>query len=397
MRCTMKRMTAALIAVGGFVGLISTSTSALPPGTAPSGVVTMSPSSGVATSEITLAPPTGAACQGDSATGDYRWQTFIASASVDVGTLTYSGGAGPNPVAGAVVQPLLSAAGSTPVVDQTTSVNSALLIGIPTINFAAFPAGFFPAGNYKIGFACTLANATTRYWVASITVTNPGGAFTFVNDTTAPTITARTPAANATAVALGVNATATFSEAMNATTVTGTSVTLRLGTATTGALIAAAVSYNATTRVVTLNPTSNLAADTRYTVRLGTGNKDAAGNALVATSWTFLTGPAPTITARTPAANATGVSRTQNQTATFSETMTAAKMTTTNVTLRVGTTATGALIGSVVSYNATTRVVTLNPNATLAANTVYTVRLAGLTDVAGNPLPATLWSFTTGA
>jgi hypothetical protein len=54
-----------------------------------------------------------------------------------------------------------------------------------------------------------------------------------------------------------------------------------------------------------------------------------------------------------------------------------------------------------VSYNASTRTVTLNPSVTLAGNTVYRVTLTGGTtavrDIAGNPLTTTSWTFTTGA
>ena len=178
MRPKMTFVVASLLAPVVSIGVIVHNTSALPPGSPSAGVVTMSPAHGVAGTEITLSPPAGAACQGDSATGGYRWQTFIASASVDPGTLTYAGGAGPNAVAGAVVQPLITPT-STPIFDQTTSVNTALLTPIPTFDFTAFPVGFFPTGTYNVGFACTLSNATTRYWSAPIRVTNPGTVFTY--------------------------------------------------------------------------------------------------------------------------------------------------------------------------------------------------------------------------
>jgi hypothetical protein len=177
-RSKLTPIVATLLAAIVSVGVVSTGSSALPPGSPSGGIVTMSPTHGVANTEITLSPPAGAACQGDSATGGYRWQTFIASASVDPGTLTYAGGVGPNAVGGAVVQPMITPT-STPIVDQTTSVNTALLTPIPTFDFAAFPVGFFTTGTYNIGFACTLSNATTRYWSAPIRVTNPGTVFTY--------------------------------------------------------------------------------------------------------------------------------------------------------------------------------------------------------------------------
>ncbi|HET7397585.1 MAG TPA: Ig-like domain-containing protein [Intrasporangium sp.] len=214
-------------------------------------------------------------------------------------------------------------------------------------------------------------------------------------DTTPPTITTRTPASGATAVSLTGNITATFSE--NVTGVSGTTFTLRNAA---GTLIGATVTYNSTTRVATLDPTASLVADTRYTATLTGGTtaiRDGAGNPLATSSWTFTTGPAPTVTARTPASGALGVSRVANITATFSENVTGVSGTT--VTLRNAST--GALITAVVSYSSTTRTVTLNPSATLAANTRFTATLTGGTaairDIAGNPLTTTAWSFTTGA
>lgn len=62
---------------------------------------------------------------------------------------------------------------------------------------------------------------------------------------------------------------------------------------------------------------------------------------------------------------------------------------------------TGATIAAVVSRSGTTNKWILNYNATLAANTRYTVVLTGGTtaigDVAGNPLATTTRRFTTGA
>src|SRR3954447_19010382 len=212
-------------------------------------------------------------------------------------------------------------------------------------------------------------------------------------DGTKPVLSTRTPGVGATGVAIGTTTartpvTATFSEAV--TGVSGTTVTLKQGTTA----VAAAVTYNATTHVATLTPSAPLVADKTYTVGLTAGIKDVAGNPITATTWTFITGPRPTVTARTPAVNALNVGRTANVTATFSEAITGSSAGT--VTLK--NTTTGVVQTAVVSYNTTTRVVTLNPSATLAANTKFTVTLtAGLKDAAGNPITATTWTFTTGA
>jgi hypothetical protein len=215
-------------------------------------------------------------------------------------------------------------------------------------------------------------------------------------DTTAPTVTARTPGVNATGVVVPVSPTATFSEALNPATVNTTTMTVRVGTVITGALVPSVVTLNAANTIATINPNASLLPDTTYTVRLTNGITDVAGNPLAANQWTFITGPAPTITARTPAAGATLVPTTASATATFSEAMNAATITGANVTLRLGTAAGGTLIAATVTYNATTRVVTLDPTPTLAANTLYTVRLStNVTDAAGNRLAAAAWTFRT--
>ena len=79
---------------------------------------------------------------------------------------------------------------------------------------------------------------------------------------------------------------------------------------------------------MTLDPTANLANNTRYTVTLANTIGDAKGNKLAATTWSFTTAaapvldPAPTVTGRTPAANATNVAVGTNVMATFSEAVT---------------------------------------------------------------------------
>ena len=70
----------------------------------------------------------------------------------------------------------------------------------------------------------------------------------------APAVTAVTPAIGATGIAITSTVTATFNEAMNASTITGSTFTL---TPQSGSAIAATVSYAA--NVATLTPTAPLA------------------------------------------------------------------------------------------------------------------------------------------
>jgi len=203
------------------------------------------------------------------------------------------------------------------------------------------------------------------------------------SDVTVPTVVGRVPDINARSISQTANILATFSEPVG--DVTASSFSLRSKTAT----VAAVVTYASETNIATLNPSSALAPDTLYTVTV-TGVRDSAGNAIAATDWSFQTGPAPMIIATVPRTDARSISRTANVTATFSEPVTNAS--TTTITMKTGTT----LVPAAVTYDATTRTATLNPTATLDADTLFSVTVSGVVDMAGNPLLPTSWSFKTG-
>jgi len=138
-------------------------------------VISAAPTASATGVSLTVGIP--ANCSGDSATGSYRWQTFFVASSYDVATLTYNA-SGPVPVGGVFAQPLYSA--GTPVVNRTTAVgtptNPGQIVNIPTFSWSLYPAGFVPAGTYKVGIACTLSGQTTDYWQRTVTVTaNPSG------------------------------------------------------------------------------------------------------------------------------------------------------------------------------------------------------------------------------
>jgi len=251
-------------------------------------------------------------------------------------------------------------------------------------------------GNVTSAVIGTLTNGTGyTFDVAAINAVGIGAAsarsvtVTPRTEFVLPTVTARTPASGARSVSQTGNLTATFSEPV--TGVSGTTFVLRRGTL----VIAAVVSYNATTRVATLNPSVTLLADRTYTATLS-GIRDLAGNTMATSTWSFITGPAPTITSRTPAAGATGVRRNANVTATFSEDITGVSATTVRIT-RVST---GAVFTSVATFNAATNVLTINPSGSLVSNVQYRVTITGgntsVRDLAGNPLVTSTWTFTTG-
>ncbi len=102
------------------------------------------------------------------------------------------------------------------------------------------------------------------------------------SDSTAPTLTARTPASGATGVATTDGLTATFSESVRPDTI---SFVLKDSANNT---VAGSTAYNASTNTLTFTPTSVLNLGTTYTVTVS-GAKDHAGNAMTEQSWSFTT------------------------------------------------------------------------------------------------------------
>ena len=153
------------------------------------------------------------------------------------------------------------------------------------------------------------------------------------------------------------------------------------------------MTYDVTSRIVTLDPSSNLAAGTTYTATLS-GAQDLSGNTMTSTSWSFTTASAdttaPTASAQTPASGATGVPVPSNVTATLSE---AVLPGTISFVLQTGLTT----VPATVTYDVASRIVTLDPSSNLAAGTTYTATLSGAQDLWGNTMTSTSWSFTTAA
>jgi tetrahydromethanopterin S-methyltransferase subunit B len=215
-------------------------------------------------------------------------------------------------------------------------------------------------------------------------------------DTTAPTVTSVLPQADATAVSHDTAITASFSEAMDATTITDMTFTVAAPGPTP---VAGSVSYNATSHTATFLPASDLTASTTFTATVTTGVEDLAGNALAADFvWSFTTDTAPdttppTVSSTNPANTATDVAVNQAISAIFSEPLDPATVSTSSFTLMDGTT---PVLGSVSSSGMTTVFTPLN---VLDPLTVFTATLTtDIKDLAGNAMVAEyVWSFTTGA
>jgi hypothetical protein len=213
-------------------------------------------------------------------------------------------------------------------------------------------------------------------------------------DNTPPLVSSTYPANNETDVPLSTDVTATFNEAMDATTIT--SETFILVNTNTQAVVPGTVTYCITTATYALN--ANMEPQTFYTANVTTGVKDLAGNALAeAYSWSFKTGDAPdteapTVSSTVPLTNATAVYINTSVSATFSEEMDVASVNNTSFTLWKGTT---SIAGSVSVAGATA---VFTPAVNLDKNTKYTAKIStAVKDLSGNHLAAEYsWSFTTG-
>ncbi len=210
-------------------------------------------------------------------------------------------------------------------------------------------------------------------------------------DTTPPVIESTSPVSSAVDVPVTAVITATFNEVMNATTINSTNFKINNGA------VAGTVTLDASGKVATFTPSSNLSSFTTYTATVTTGVRDAAGNALASEySWNFRTmavdNVRPTVTAVSPIAGATGVDPAAVITATFSEAMRDTTIISANVTVSGGVTGT-------VSYDPGTWTLSFAPSGPLANGTNYTVTIStGVTDLAGNAMAsAKSWTFTTRA
>lgn len=245
-----------------------------------------------------------------------------------------------------------------------------------------------------------MTSETMRFWLGiglagifGFALACGGGGGGGGGDSTAPTISSTVPANGATDVSIGSVITVTFSEAIDDTTLDTSS--FRLSGGVTGT-----VTYNATTKTATFTPDADLSYDTTYIVTVTTDVLDLAENALAANNtWSFTTAAAPdttppTVTDTVPNDQAVNVALNVSITATFSEAMTAATITTASFTLDDGT----SDVAGTVTYDAGSMTATFTPGANLTPSASYTATVTtAAQDAAGNALAADyVWTFDTG-
>jgi hypothetical protein len=288
----------------------------------------------------------------------------------------------------------------------TTSVSGA-------VTYSGFTATFKPTANLAASTTYTATITTgAKDLAGNGLASNYVWSFTTgaTPDTTPPTVISTVPLNAATGVAINSAMSATFSEAMDPSSILSgtraepdpptipTTNTFVLHKGTT--FVSGAVTYSGFT--ATFKPTDNLDSSTVYTATITTRAQDLAGNALVANYvWSFTTSAAPDTTPPTVSATIndngeTGVPINTKVGATFSEAMNPLTITTTTFTLKYGTT----MVSGTVDYSGVNAVFT--PTSNLAPNTLYTATIMGgvngVKDLAGNVMASNyVWSWTTAA
>ena len=242
---------------------------------------------------------------GNALASNFGW-TFTTGALPDTTrptvTSTFPGNAATGVVTNTRITATFSEAMSPATIIGTTFTltgpGATAVAGAVTYAVGARTATFTPTANLadNTSYTATITtgardlagNALAANYIWSFT-TGAGGA---ALDNTAPTVTLTNPADNATGVATNSAVNATFSEAMDPSTITTATFTVRATGPPLGPVLAGTVAY--LDNIATFTPTANLADNTSYTATITTGATDLAGNALVPglvpNPWTFTTG-----------------------------------------------------------------------------------------------------------
>jgi len=224
-------------------------------------------------------------------------------------------------------------------------------------------------------------------------------------DTTPPTVIATLPASGAMGVPTNQAITATFSEAMDSSTITANGTFTLAVAGVGGAAVPGTAGYAGTT--ATFQPASALAANTEFTAKITTAAEDLSGNALAANFvWSFTTGAGPDATSpniilTSPASASLKIPLNAAVSATFSKAMNPVTVTAPGTFTLAVAGAGGTSVAGNVTYNPMSQIATFTPATNLTPDKEYTATITNAArDLAGNPLAdgttPNPWSFTTG-
>jgi hypothetical protein len=311
-----------------------------------------------------------------------------------------------NGAAFVAITPVITATFSEEIDPFTLATNFTLDAGaVPvsgTVSYipATRTAIFTPSSPLPNNTACTVTIATgVRDRAGNAMAAPVSWSFTTIpRETVLPIVSATVPAARAVNVQINTPITAIFSERMDPATINAATFTV--------AGLAGTVSYDDATLTATFTPdVQPLAFSTTYRAAITTAVRDLAGNALpLAKAFSFTTAAPdfvpPTITGTSPADGSRNIPVTAIINAVFSEQIDPATLGPASITLTgqsFATTAPFAVTGTVSlsSSGLTLPSAIFTPAAPLPFGSVYSARVTGVKDLAGNLMTDKTWSFTT--
>ena len=275
------------------------------PGGAVSGTVSYSTSNNTATftlngnltygAQYTATITTGAtASNGTPLATNYSWSftTQAAPALAVTATTPLSGATGISITSAvtATFNQTMNAATLTAATFTLTAQGGGSVAGIVSYNSGTSTATFTPSSSLASNITYTATITTGAAALSGATLAaNYAWSFTTAASTTL-SVTSTTPAGGATNVDVTKAITATFSQPMNALTLTTSTFNL---TGPNGN-VSGTVSYSGATSTATFTPSSNLAYNTSYTATITTGAQDTSGVSLTVNYvWNFTTQAPP--------------------------------------------------------------------------------------------------------
>jgi hypothetical protein len=227
--------------------------------------------------------------------GYYAYQSLQASSAAPTVTSTspiYA--ATGSPINTKILVTFSKAMDPTTINTSTFTLKNGTTSDAGTVSYTGVTATFIPTANLA---SSTLYTATV--WTGAKDAAGHSLAVNFVwsfttgvlADTTPPTVIGTSPVL---AVAVDSSISATFSKAMDPSTINATTFTMAQGSTS----VPGTVTYAGTT--ASFKPSSNLATSTTYTATITTGVKDLSGNALKNNFvWSFTTATSTSSCAQT--------------------------------------------------------------------------------------------------
>jgi RHS repeat-associated protein len=213
-------------------------------------------------------------------------------------------------------------------------------------------------------------------------------------NTTNPAVVSVSPLNGTVAVPVSSAIVLTFSEPIDLTTVTYTSLPITAN----GSVLAGNYTLDTTGTIITFTPLSPLPGNATVSVQVTGSVTDLSGNTANGFSSSFTTGTGtdttpPVVVSITPQSGATGMGTNALVVLTFSKSLNPSTVNTNDCAILIN----GNVTPISISTSADNQVVTLNPFGLPPSSTVTVLVTSGVTDLSGNALTAYQSQFTTAA